>query len=210
MATKADEKIVQLIKAQSSVGVMSLNSGKHIDAHEAFSKVIAGVARVSDAVKPLIKEAIVQAFLGRGSALMLLAQFNPAIADFTSVIEVDPTCIDAYKRRGLTNCAKGDNHAAVKDLDLALAMSKKSLDANRSVGDNSAVVRDMDIYRQRAVVHHRRQDYVAAVADLQVSIYERCSRCTRYFRYVLNLETASDCACALCERGTYSIASYTV
>jgi tetratricopeptide (TPR) repeat protein len=169
VATKADEQLVKVINAESSMGVNSLNTGKHNKAIECFSKVIKHAAGISKAAEPLVRSQMIQACLGRGSALMLLAQFKPAITDFTAVIEIEPACIDAYKRRGLTKCAMGDNHAAVKDLDLALIISQKAMEhGGQAAKDALFVIPDMDIYRQRAVVHHRRQDYSAAVHDLQV------------------------------------------
>jgi len=56
------------------------------------------------------------AYIGRGTALALLGQLDKAIADFSSAIDIDRNCVDAWKRRGQSRAALGNDSEALYDL----------------------------------------------------------------------------------------------
>ena len=81
---------------------------------------------------------LVAAHMGKGSAYAMTAQYERAVACFSAAIEVDPLLFDAWKRRGQTQAARGDEflHVALADLNEAVRLAA-TRDRSRGSGKGS-------------------------------------------------------------------------
>jgi tetratricopeptide (TPR) repeat protein len=91
-------------------------------------------------------------YLVRGASLEATQQPHKALQDYTKAIELDPSLIEAYKRRGL------------------LYLSFDSLEEyGKAIGDLSKVIqsseRDSEAYFSRAKAYVAIEDYISAIAD---------------------------------------------
>jgi len=91
-------------------------------------------------------------YLVRGASLEATSQIREALQDYTKAIELDPSLIEAYKRRGL------------------LHLSFDSLEEyGKAIGDLSKVIqsseKDSEAYFSRAKAYVAIEDYISAIAD---------------------------------------------
>jgi tetratricopeptide (TPR) repeat protein len=119
----------------------------------------------------------------RGNAHHDKGQYDPAIADYTKAIELNPTDAVVYNNRGIAYRAKGDNDSAIADYSKvvelkprdAVAYNNRGI-AYRAKGDNDSAIADhskaIDIdpelasaYNNRGIAHRAKGDNDAAIAD---------------------------------------------
>ena len=96
---------------------------------------------------------LVSAYLGRGTAYALGQQLPQAIKDFAKAISIDPACGDAWKRRGQSRAAMGQDLEALQDLTQAMRL-----------------LNDYECHHQRGIVYHKMHDYKAALLDFKNAI----------------------------------------
>lgn len=73
----------------------------------------------------------------RGISFDKLGQFEQAVADFTTVLRLDPTNVNAYFNRGSAYDSLGQYEKAVADYTHALDLDSSSPDPDRSAGSTS-------------------------------------------------------------------------
>jgi tetratricopeptide (TPR) repeat protein len=95
----------------------------------------------------------ITAFIGRGTAYALGQQLPQAIKDFSKAISIDPACGDAWKRRGQSRAALGQDMEALQDLTQAMRL-----------------LNDYECHHQRGIVYHKMHDYKAALVDFKNAI----------------------------------------
>jgi len=103
---------------------------------------------------------LVTAYLGRGTAYALGQQLPAAVKDFSKAIAIDPACGDAWKRRGQSRAAMGQDVEALQDLSQAMRL-----------------LNDFECHHQRGIVHHKMHDYKTAVVDFKNAIKLNGNRC---------------------------------
>jgi tetratricopeptide (TPR) repeat protein len=94
------------------------------------------------------------ALFERGAMYVLKRLNNPAIADLTKVIQIDPNNYGAYYVRGLAYYDKDNYGMAIADYNKALQFSPD----------------DDDFYRSRGIAYASEGDSGAAIADFTVSL----------------------------------------
>ena len=121
-----------------------------------FLQVNTGHLKEGVAVFNQILEAhpkLVTAYLGRGTAYALGQQLPAAVKDFSKAISIDPACGDAWKRRGQSRAAMGQDVEALQDLSQAMRL-----------------LNDFECHHQRGIVHHKMHDYKTALIDFKNAI----------------------------------------
>jgi len=75
--------------------------------------------------KPISKEDLATAYSNRGDAYRNKGQYDRAIADFGTAIELDPKHAIAYSNRGMAYRNKGQYDRAIADYDKAIKLNPK-------------------------------------------------------------------------------------
>jgi tetratricopeptide (TPR) repeat protein len=120
--------------------------------------------------------------------LLMIPDYDGALADFERAVQLDPRSSDAYCGRGKAKHGKGDNEGAVADLDRAIVLDARNSDAylargyiRKIKGDLDAAIPDYDIfiqmkpsdprgYRTRGEIEWLKSLYDRAVTDLSKAI----------------------------------------
>jgi tetratricopeptide (TPR) repeat protein len=68
----------------------------------------------------------------RGQAYTDKGDFDRAIADFTSEIEIEPDNADAYRLRSMAYARKHDHEAAVADYNRAIEMARRRIQSGET------------------------------------------------------------------------------
>ena len=88
-----------------------------------------------------------------GTADARQGNLSAACNDFGQAIEIDPKVPDAWKRRGQTRAALGQDADAIKDLTKAASISA-----------------DHECFHQRGIVYHKMHDYRKGLADFRKAL----------------------------------------
>lgn len=150
-------------------GYLQVNTGKLAEAVSTFN------ALIRELTPPPIG-----ALLGRGTAFAIAGNLTQAISDFSSAIEVDKNCFEAWKRRGQARAANGSLDSAVTDLTESLRIK-----------------RDADGLHQRGLVYHKQKNYKRALKDFQDAIALDESNSTNWNHAGICLTTIGQAAQAL-------------
>eukprot|EP01104_Vermistella_antarctica_P011610 TRINITY_DN3259_c0_g1_i1.p1 TRINITY_DN3259_c0_g1~~TRINITY_DN3259_c0_g1_i1.p1 ORF type:complete len:828 (-),score=152.43 TRINITY_DN3259_c0_g1_i1:364-2847(-) len=125
-----DEKI--------ALGYLRVNTGNYVAAIRFFSELLQEAPKV------------VAGYLGRGTAYALSGDLNSAIQDFTRAITLDPSCSDAWKRRGQSKAALQLDNDAIADLTKAMHICK-----------------DHEVCHQRGLAYYKIKNYSKALSDFE-------------------------------------------
>lgn len=93
-------------------------------------------------------------FFKRGTYKVMAGDYQGAIADLTSAIQLNPKNADAYTNQGLARAGIGDRHGAIADFTSAI-----QLNPSLSLA-----------YYNRGFVRSQLQDYQGAIEDLSRAI----------------------------------------
>jgi tetratricopeptide (TPR) repeat protein len=124
-----------------ALGFLQVNTGHLKEGITVFNQVLE------------VHPKLVSAYLGRGTAFALGQQLPQAIKDFGKAIAIDPACGDAWKRRGQSRAAMGQDLEALQDLTQAMRL-----------------LNDYECHHQRGIVYHKMHDYKAALVDFKNAI----------------------------------------
>ena len=134
-----------------------------------------------------------------GLAKAKLEQYNAAIADFDTTIQLKPDYAAAYCYRGAAKADLGQNAAAIADFDTAIRLNpdESITYINRGVtkakiGQNAAAIADFDTatrlnpdeataYCYRGIAKHRLGQSTAAIADFDTAIRLNPDEATAYY-----------------------------
>jgi tetratricopeptide (TPR) repeat protein len=124
----------------------------------------------------------------RGNAYHDRREYDRAIADYTKIIEINPTDAVAYNNRGIAYRAKGDNDSAIADHtraikidpELSSAYNSRGI-AHRAKGDNDSAIADhtraieidpelAGAYYNRSLAYHAKGDNDHAIEDATKAI----------------------------------------
>lgn len=98
-----------------------------------------------------------QAYAARGSAFIVLGQFDNAIQDLNKAIQLNPKNYLAYELRGSAYYAKHQLDQAISDLSFALKNNPADDDAPNMRGD---------AYKLRGLAYYWSRSFTNAIADL--------------------------------------------
>jgi tetratricopeptide (TPR) repeat protein len=101
-----------------------------------------------------VDENYLDAYLYRAIVYSIRREYELALMDYSSVLEMDGSRVDVYNNRGVVNMALREYERALADFNQALEMDSNYLMA----------------YNNRAVLYTLQRDYDAAIADLQTAI----------------------------------------
>lgn len=124
-------------------GAGFLNAGQYLRAIDSFSCII-----------EQIDADYVDAYTNRAIAHFTRRNYDAALEDYTSALELRSSFAAAYNNRGIVYAALEEYESAIADFDQAIASSS-----------NAAF-----IYNNRAVVHTIVGNFDAAIADLEEAI----------------------------------------
>ena len=124
-----------------ALGFLQVNTGHLKEGVQVFNQVLEAHPK------------LVQAYLGRGTAYALGQQLPQAIKDFAKAISIDPACGDAWKRRGQSRAAMGQDVEALQDLTQAMRL-----------------LNDYECHHQRGIAYHKMHDYKSALIDFKNAI----------------------------------------
>jgi tetratricopeptide (TPR) repeat protein len=93
-------------------------------------------------------------FLERGKQRLDAGNIPGAIADFTKIIETDPSIAEAYSHRSIAYAIRGDLHLAMDDLNQALTIDPQNAEA----------------YSRRGTVYAEQGELQAALDDFNRAI----------------------------------------
>ena len=93
-------------------------------------------------------------YLVKGYSYFTQGQWDQAITEYTSAIEMDPKLAAAYNYRGSAYGEKGDYDKAIADLNMAIELNPKLTEA----------------YRNRGIAYGNKGDYDSAIADFNTGI----------------------------------------
>ena len=126
---------------QIALGYLQVNTGRYKEGMEIFNNLLKRDKK------------LIAAYLGRGTAYALQGNLSGACKDFSQAIEIDPNCSDAWKRRGQTRAALGQDGDAIQDLTKA-----------------AGITADHECFHQRGIVYHKMHDYRKALADFRKAL----------------------------------------
>lgn len=141
--------------------------------------------------RPLVHPETAEAFAKRGRRHLEEQRLDQAIEDMNSAIQLDPSLALAYVARGNAFVGKGDITSAMGDFDEAIRLEPQSSEAylgrgiarrrqgklDESVADLTEAIRKVprevqlyDAFNERAISHFWKEEYTAAVEDLDRAI----------------------------------------
>eukprot|EP01126_Amoeba_proteus_P049383 TRINITY_DN5774_c0_g1_i1.p1 TRINITY_DN5774_c0_g1~~TRINITY_DN5774_c0_g1_i1.p1 ORF type:complete len:633 (+),score=126.91 TRINITY_DN5774_c0_g1_i1:628-2526(+) len=96
---------------------------------------------------------LVAAYLGRGTANALSGQLNEAMVDLTKAIEINPTCVEAYKR--------------LAQVLLGLGMAKEALESYAVALD---IRPEADSHQERGSIYYKLKNYKLALKEFEAKL----------------------------------------
>lgn len=138
------------------------------------------------------------AALLRGSVRLASGEYEPAIADFTETLKVEPDYVRAYNFRGIAYRDKGDIDTAIEDFDAAIARKSDYAEAynnrglayhrksevDRAIEDFNTALRIKPnfahAYNNRGMAYRDKNDIVRAIADFDEAIKHRADFARAY------------------------------
>ena len=124
---------------------------------------------------------LLEAYKMRGNLNAKIGNLTGAIADYTSVLEIDPTDARIYERRALYRGFRRDSAGALKDYDAAIAYGRRT----------------EQIYCARANIKHDIGDIKGAIADFQTALAFNPDWAQAYVGWSQLLELNSDINAAI-------------
>ena len=181
-------------------------------------------ARYTEAIQSLDRalatnSGMVNAYLLRGRANAALGQAEPAVADFTKVIQLQPASSDAYVERAAIHLRTNDYPAVVADCGEAISRNPKLTYAYtlrgmafREMGNLPKSLEDfnhavelspgLDTYFQRATTYQSMGDHAKALADLDQVVSLFPTSPMGYLSRAKSREATGDLAGARSDRET--------
>jgi len=126
---------------QIALGYLQVNTGRYKEGMDIFNRLLKKDKK------------LIAAYLGRGTAYALQGNLTNACNDFGTALEIDPKVSDAWKRRGQTRAALGQDAEAIKDLTKAASISA-----------------DYECFHQRGIVYHKMHDYRKGLTDFRKAL----------------------------------------
>lgn len=110
----------------------------------------------------------------RAQAYLAYGDPQHALADYGAAIKLDPSNAALYYNRAVVFAAQPDDHAALQDLDMAIALNSKFAPAlllrAKIQHDRSGALAGVPALLLRAKNHSARHDYSGALADYSEAI----------------------------------------
>lgn len=180
---------VGLLIVLVSVGIYEKSTSSN-DGRKAFGdgEQLLKAGRYAEAIQSLdralaVDKGMANAYLLRGRANEALGQTEPAVLDFTKVIQLQPASTDAFIRRAAIRLRTHDYPAVVADCGEAISRNPKLTYAYtlrgmafREMGNLPRSLEDfnhavelapgLDTYFQRATTYQAMGDHAKALADL--------------------------------------------
>ena len=105
---------------------------------------VPGAPAASTALGTSLGVPVVETYLADGMAKFGKADWDGAIADYTSVLGIDPKQTIAYSNRGMAKRFKGDIEGAIADFTQAISLDPKLAEAYYNRGDAKSALKDID------------------------------------------------------------------
>jgi Tfp pilus assembly protein PilF len=104
-------------------------------------------------------------YLERALAYLKKGAYEPALADLTEAIRLDPSEPKAYQRRGIAHLAKGEPDAAIADFNRVI----EEMPAPGSTAPDLSPVY-VDAYANRGTAFFTKKEYDRAIADYTAAL----------------------------------------
>lgn len=188
-------------------GEQMLKAGRYAEAIQSLDRALA------------VDKGMVNAYLLRGRANAALGQIEPAVSDFTKVIQLQPASTDALVERASAHLKTNDYPAVVADCGEAISRNPKLTYAYtlrgmalREMGNLPKSLEDfnhavelapgLDTYFQRATTYQSLGDHAKALADLDQVVYLFPTSPMGYLARAKSREAIGDLAGARGDRET--------